>query len=336
MLSRVADCLYWMSRYLERAEHTARLLDVNLDQRLDQSPATAERRWDRLLVSLAIPSPAEGMGDAYSITETLTCNLTNVASIASCIMSARENARQVREQVNSEMWEQLNRLFLTVRQTSMEGLWQAGPHEFLQAVKEGAHLFQGITDATMSHGEGWQFIQIGRCIERAFTTAMLLDAYARTLFDPAWLLRQGDGDGAAESEDGPAGAAPDYLEWVGLLKSCTAFEAYCKVYTATIQPERVAEFLLLNAEFPRSIRFTAAAAQTALQAEGRLAGRHGAGRAERLAGRLRASLDYAQVDEILAEGIDGYLRSIRQQCAGIHDAIYQTYIAYPVDAALVS
>ncbi len=334
MLSRVADCLYWMSRYLERAEHTARLLDVNLDQRLDQSPATAERRWDRLLVSLAIPPLAEGMGDAYSITETLTCNLTNVASIASCIMSARENARQVREQVNSEMWEQLNRLFLTVRQTSMEGLWQAGPHEFLQAVKEGAHLFQGITDATMSHGEGWQFIQIGRCIERAFTTAMLLDAYARTLFDPARLLRQGDG--AAESEDGPASAAPDYLEWVGLLKSCTAFEAYCKVYTATIQPERVAEFLLLNAEFPRSIRFTAAAAQTALQAEGRLAGRHGAGRAERLAGRLRASLDYAQVDEILAEGIDGYLRSIRQQCAGIHDAIYQTYIAYPVDAALVS
>ncbi len=332
MLSRVADCLYWMSRYLERAEHTARLLDVNLDQRLDQSPATAERRWDRLLVSLAIPSPAEGMGDAYSITETLTCNLTNSASIASCIMAARENARQVREQVNSEMWEQLNRLFLTVRQTSMEGLWQSGPHEFLQAVKEGAHLFQGITDATMSHGEGWQFIQIGRCIERASTTAMLLDAYARTLFDPARLPRHADGEG----EDGPIGAAPDYLEWVGLLKSCTAFEAYCKVYTATIQPERVAEFLLLNAEFPRSIRFTAAATQAALQAVARLAGRHSAGRAERLAGRLRASLDYAQVDEILAEGIESYLRSIRTQCVGIHDAIYQTYLAYPVDAALVS
>jgi len=338
MLSRVADCLYWMSRYLERAEHTARLLDVNLDQRLDQSPAMAERRWDRLLVSLAIPPLAEGMGDAYSITETLTCNLTNIASIASCIMSARENARQVREQVNSEMWEQLNRLFLTVRQTSMEGLWQAGPHEFLQAVKEGAHLFQGITDATMSHGEGWQFIQIGRCIERASTTAMLLDAYARTLFDPARLPHHDEGSGEGAGEDGLAGAAPDYLEWVGLLKSCTAFEAYCKVYTATIQPERVAEFLLLNAEFPRSIRFTAAATQAALQAVARRGGRHGTGtgRAERLAGRLRASLDYAQVDEILTEGIDGYLQSVRQQCLGVHDAIYQTYIAYPVDAALVS
>lgn len=327
MLSRVADCLYWMSRYLERAEHTARLLDVNLDQRLDQSPGSAERRWDRLLWALSLPSSAYGSSDAYTVTEALTCNMRISSSIASCIVAARENARQVREQINSEMWEQLNRLFLHVRHTSMDGLWQAGPHEFFQAVKEGAHLFQGITDATMSYGEGWQFIQIGRCIERSGATATLLDAYADAVVE----ARREDEMEAMASLD-----APGYLEWVGLLKSCTAFEAYCKVYTASIQPDRVVEFLLLNAEFPRSLRFTVTTAQTALLAVSRSANGRGSGRAQRLAGRLRASLDYAQVDEVVDEGLHGYLRSIGAQCDEIHAAIYETYIGYPVEAALIS
>ncbi|GAB4207020.1 MAG: alpha-E domain-containing protein [Roseiflexaceae bacterium] len=316
MLSRVADSLYWMSRYLERAEHTARLLDVNLNQMLDQTPELAEQRWDRLLTTLHA-AVADGKPDrAYAITETLTFAAANPVSIVACIGAARENARQVREQISSEMWEQINRLYLQVRRTSMEQIWNDEPHEFFKAVREGAHLFQGITDATMSHGEGWQFIQVGRFIERAINTAVLVDTHFLA-------LPQGEDSDTQE-----------YLEWVGLLKSCTAFEAYCKVYTANVQPQQVAEFLLLNADFPRSVRFSASMIQTSLQAIADSTGQRHRGQAERLAGRLRAGLDYGQVDEILAENLHGYLENIQRQCVQIHMALHQTFITYPIDAAL--
>jgi uncharacterized alpha-E superfamily protein len=160
-----------------------------------------------------------------------------------CIATARENARQVRELISSEMWEQLNLLFLQVKQTSMEYIWDAEPHKFLNSVKGGIYLFQGITDATMNHSEGWHFIRFGRFLERATATAALLDAH--------FSLFQTD---LVENEDEPL----DYLSWVGLLRSCASFEAYCKVYTAMIRPANVAEFLILNPEAPRSLRFACA------------------------------------------------------------------------------
>ncbi len=317
MLSRVADSLYWMSRYLERAEHTARLLDVNLHQMLDQSPETAGQRWVRVLASLHAPAPTCGNPDAYQITHTLTFDPQNKNSIVACIAAARENARQVREQISSEMWEQLNRLYLHVRRTEMDEVWNGEPHQFFQAVKEGAHLFRGITDATLSHGEGWQFIQVGCFLERAAATAALLDVHFG-----AFLATR------------PPTTALNYLEWVALLKSGTAFEAYCKVYTADIKPECIAEFLLLNADWPRSVRFAADTIQSALQAIAAATGTRNAGRAERLAGRLRAALDYGQVDEIMADNLHAYLESIQRQCAAIHTAIHQIYIAYPVETVL--
>jgi uncharacterized alpha-E superfamily protein len=168
MLSRVADSLYWMSRYLERAEHTARLLSVGLNQTLDQTPQSAAPRWGRTLAALQTPLPSD---DPYTITRVLTFDAANPGSISSCIALARENARQVREQISSEMWEQLNRLYLRVKEANIAELWEGEPQEFFQAVKEGAHLFQGITDATMSHGEGWHFIEVGRYLERVGATA---------------------------------------------------------------------------------------------------------------------------------------------------------------------
>ncbi len=316
MLSRVADSLYWMSRYLERAEHTARLIDVNLHQMLDQTPDIAGRRWERLLASLRVP-PLGGSYDAYSITHMLTFDLENSASIAACIAAARENARQVREQISSEMWEQLNRLFLHVKYTDRNEFWKGEPHEFFQTVKQGAHLFQGITDATMNHGEGWQFIQLGRAIERAGATTVLLDAHFVALL-PA------------------TSSAADYLAWIGLLKSCTAFEAYCKVYTADVRSDQVVEFLLFNAEFPRSVRFAVGVIYGALQSIANTTSMPNPGRVERLIGRLRASVDYGQVDEIMNGSMHTYLESIQRQCAQIHNAIQQVYIAYPIDIALAS
>ncbi|MEN9937557.1 MAG: hypothetical protein RLZZ387_4136 [Chloroflexota bacterium] len=318
MLSRVADSLYWMSRYLERAEHTARLLDVNLNQMLDQSPATAGRRWERLLSSLRVEIALDRGGDPQPLIQALTFDAGRLESIVACVAAARENARQVREQISSEMWEQLNRLYLQLRRTSTDEVWRGEPHEFFRSVKEGAHLFQGITDATLSHGEGWHFIQVGRYLERATATAALLDSH----FSAA---------AAARAQ----GSELDSLDWVGLLKSCTAFEAYCKVHTADVQPERALEFLLLSADFPRSVRFSASQVQRALHAIGSVTGARGATRVDRPAGRLRAALDYGQADEIM-DDIRPYLENIQRQCALIHTAVYQVYISYPADVAIAS
>ena len=320
MLSRVAESLYWMSRYLERAEHTARLIDVQLNQMLDQAGGDSSLRWHRLLHSLHTPPP-EGAIDAYSVTQALTFDASRTSSIASCIAAARENARQVREQISSEMWEQLNRLFLQVKGTSMEQMWFAEPHKFLNSVKEEIYLFQGITDATMSHSEGWHFIRLGRFLERATSTAALLDEHFSVL-----LTEQ------TEDESEPL----DYLSWIGLLLSCASFEAYCKVYTAVIRPPHIAEFLLLNAEAPRSLRFACAMMQGALQAIAKATSARNSGRVERLIGRLRASLDYYQIEEILSGDMHEYLESIQRLCALIHSGLYQSYIAYPIEVALTS
>lgn len=326
MLSRVADNLYWMSRYLERAEHTTRLLDVNLNLMLDETSTKAGRRWDRVLQALGNPKDIAWAGDPYALMRALTFNTANKASILSCIISARENSRHVREQISTEQWHRLNSLYLQVTRPEMQSAMHAEalssdiaqPTEFLQSVMEAVHQFQGVTDSTMSHGEGWQFIQVGRYIERASATAMLLIAYHEDLW--------------SNPEKIPEGT--EYLEWMGLLRSATALEAYCKVYTADLTPDWILEFLLLNKEFPHSIRFSIDSLQAALE---NIQGDSGRSRAEalrRLGGRLQASLDYSSVDEILNQDVVAYLRSIQAQCNVIHHTIYELYVDYSIEAAL--
>jgi uncharacterized alpha-E superfamily protein len=325
MLSRVADSLYWMSRYLERAEHTTRLLDVNLNLMLDESSHSSERRWQRVLQSLGKPRRVKWTGNPYELTRTLTFDTGVKASVLSCIISARENSRHVREQISTEQWHRLNSLYLQVTrpelQTSMqaEALIQSdeAPAAFLQQVMEAVHQFQGVTDSTMSHGEGWQFIQVGRSLERASATARLLEAY----HDDLWAE-----PGAADSNE--------YLEWMGLLRSATAFEAYCKVYTADLTPERILEFLLLDAEFPHSLRFSIDAMQHALTAIDQAGGGIRVDVLSRLAGRVQASLAYSSVDDIFERGVIPYLFRIQEQCGEIHSAIYELYIDYSIQSAL--
>lgn len=319
MLSRVADSLYWMSRYLERAEHTARLLDVDLQLRLDQSPESGAGRWRRLLDACQAVPPDDGRIDAQSLTYILTLDRTNPSSILSCVASARENLRQVREQCSSEMWEQLNRLYLQVNSTTSGEAWLLHSHIFFRAVQDGAHLFQGVTDSTMSHGEGWQYIQLGRFVERTDALARLIGTHFGSMAHP---LHQ-----TVESEE--------YLEWVGLLKSCAAFEAYCKAYTAELRPIRVAEFLLLNKEFPHSVRFSVDMVHAALAAIGEMTERK-AEQPVRLAGRLQATLNFSQIEEIMASGASGYVDSVRWQCAQAHTAIHQVYFDYSVETSLLS
>jgi uncharacterized alpha-E superfamily protein len=325
MLSRVADSLYWMSRYLERAEHTTRLLDVNLNLMLDEGPTGAERRWQRVLQALGRPKGVEWEGDPYALTRTLIFDTGNKATILSCIIAARENSRHVREQISTEQWHRLNSLYLQVTRPDLQSNGAQSlpeetsqPTEFLQSVMEAVHQFQGVTDSTMNHGEGWQFIQVGRYIERASATALLLEAYHEDLWEHPEHIAEGN----------------EYLEWMGLLRSATAFEAYCKVYTADLTPDRIFEFLLLDEEFPHSVRFSIDSLQCALE---KIQGDTGRGRAEtlrRLSGRLQSSLNYSSVDEILSQDIVPYLRGIQSQCRGIHETIYELYVDYSIQTAL--
>jgi uncharacterized alpha-E superfamily protein len=312
MLSRVAESLYWMSRYLERAEHTARVIKVQLNLMLERETEDDDRHWKRTLKSLGIDLTEVKEGEAQAAAKSLIHSTGSRSSIVSCIMAARENSRQVREQVSSEMWEQLNRMFIDVNRSGADESWDVG--DFLQAIKDGAHLFQGITDSTMTHGEGWQFIQAGRSIERASALATLLGVHFREFYGRV--------------------ADPEPLEWIGLLRSCTAFEGYCKAYTADLRPDRIAEFLVLNPSFPHSIRFSADALETAMKQIGAEVSSRRSARVERIAGRMQATLAFGQIDEIMTGGLQAYLETVLRQCSQAHGALYQTYIAYPIEAAL--
>ena len=325
MLSRVADNLYWMSRYLERAEHTTRILEVNLNLMLDEGPASADRRWQRVLLALGNPKGVTWNGNPYALTRCLTFDTGNKSSILAFLISARENSRNVREQISTEMWARLNSLYLQITRPEMHSdmhaealLPEAEPTEFLGHVMEAVHQFQGVTDSTMSHGEGWQFIQVGRFLERASATNLLLEAYHQELW--------AEPDRPAEGNE--------YLEWMGLLRSATAFEAYCKVYTADLTPDWILEFLLLDREFPHSLRFSIDSLQCALQAIQLESGKTRAEELQRIAGRLSASLRFASVDEILNGDVVAYLHNIQQQCQSIHQTIYHLYVDYSIQAAL--
>lgn len=319
MLSRVANCLYWMSRYLERAEHTARLIDVDLQLGLDQSPLAGSERWRRVFEALQVPEFLIGTLNSVSVAQTLTLNRSNPSSIFCCVAAARDNLRHVREQCSSEMWENLNRLYLQtidIPQTETSVLQST---EFFQSVQEGGYLFQGIADSTMTHGEGWHYMQLGRFVERMETVAALVGTHFKRLSEPP-----------DQSVDGA-----EYLEWVGLLKSCDAFEAYCKAYSAELRPQRVAEFLLLTLEFPHSLRFSAEKIHTALRLAGDLTKRN-AELPVRLAGRLRATLSLTPIEEIMAEGVHDYLSTVRRQCGEVHGAVHQIYFDYPVESSFAA
>lgn len=329
MLSRVADCLYWLSRYLERAEHTARLIDVNLNLMLDQSPAVSGPRWFRLQACL-IPAPAAvGGSDPSGAARALAFDLLHRASFASCLAAARENARaivaclaasrenarQVRESISSEMWQQLNRLFLDLRKTDLEAAWDAQPHDFFQAIDTGAQHFRGVTDGTMCHDEGWHFLRVGQFLERATSLATLLDVIGVELLNP----------------NRPESPREDHLEWLGLLRSCVATEAYSRSQSAELRPERIVQFLLLDPSFPHALRFAVDRVGESLTAISEATQLRNA-RAERLAGRLRATLAYAQIDEIFGPGLHPFLTHVMTQLGEIQLAVHQTYVEAGLDA----
>lgn len=314
MLSRVADHLYWMSRYLERAEHTSRVMAVMLESMVEQTSEDAEAAWRRAIAALSGAKFASQATDAFGIAHALAFENLNPSSLLTSLQLARDNARQVREQISTEMWSHLNQLYLRLSPTDLRGDFGDNPALIFRDTLGALHTFEGIAYSTMRHGEGWYFIQLGRYIERAQLISRLVD------------LHVGSGSRAFPSAR--------YTDWVGLLKSCTAFEAYCKVYTADIRPEQIAEFLLLDPEFPHSVRFAVESMREALArvAVGAPPARRAA--CDRLAGRLKANVDYGRIDELMGGDIAVFLAAITMQCEQIHDAVYESYIAYGAETVL--
>jgi uncharacterized alpha-E superfamily protein len=313
MLSRVADSLYWMARYLERAEQTTRLLDANIQLMLEQKPDAVQRQLSRIHLSLGAPFRIEGSLSVPALEHALIFDAKVPSSIISCVMAARENARQVREQISSEMWSELNGLYHFVKRYEAEDLEQQLPLEFLTEVRRNISLFKGETDATMSHGEEWWFLQIGRHIERAVNTSTMLKVHAAEL------------SGEADIE---------HLELLALLRSCNAFEAYLKRYTAEFSAELIVEFLLLNPQHPHSILFSVRRLADSLAALPDVSSRGQRSRVERLAGRLVATLSYSSVEELMSGGLHSALENVIRQCAQLHAGIHQAYIDYPIEASL--
>jgi len=319
MLSRVADSLYWMARYIERAEHTARLLAVKLESMIEQSPEDADASWTRLLAALSSEEHVDTAPDAFAITKALAFDRANPSSLVSSLRAARDNARQIREQLSTEVWEHINRLYLRTQSATIDAIWVHQPARFFRDILEDLFTLGGVTYTTLRHGEGWHFLELGRAIERAQLVSRLLDIHFGVI---------------APGYSGEQPPPPKYFDWLVLLKFCSAFEPYCKEYTAAVQPEKIAEFLLFDAEFPHSVRFSVERIVEALNAVAPGAPQSRRAACGRLAGRLKAAVDFGQIDELTGGSIDTFLVNISRQCEDIHKAVFAAYVAYDAETVL--
>jgi uncharacterized alpha-E superfamily protein len=306
-----------MSRYIERAENVARVIDVNLNLMLDL-PLGSTEQWQPLVDTTGDNRAFKeryGRATRQKVIHFLAFDLDNPNSIVSCVRTARENARSVREVISSEMWEQINQFYLMVNRATARVESLTEPQEFFASVKTASQLVAAVTDATMTHGEGWHFSRLGRELERADKTSRILDV-------KYFLLLPTVAD---------VGTTFDDIQWAAVLRSASAFEMYRKRH-GRIAPNRIVEFLVFDPEFPRAIRYCAMAARESVHAISGTA--HGMFRnpGERLLGELCSELAYAQVDEIIAKGLHEYLDELQTKMNGVSGGIYDTFFAARVDA----
>lgn len=312
MLSRVAESIYWMSRYIERAENVARFLDVNLHTMLDLV-VDDHQRWDPLVATTGDHEEFRkrfGSATQETVTEFLTFDRSNPNSIISSLSAARRNAKSVREIISSEMWEHVNKFFLMVQSAAGNGQAKHSPHDFFNEVKLASQLFTGVTDATMSHGEPWHFARMGRLLERADKTSRILDVKYFMLYP--------------RSED--QGTPYDNLQWASLLRSTSALEMYRKRFQL-ISPRKVADFLILDREFPRAIHYCLIKAEESLHAVTLSPPGTFRDAAEQRLGRLRSELDFADINEVIDEGLHQFLDSFQKKLNKVGDAVFETFFA---------
>jgi uncharacterized alpha-E superfamily protein len=295
MLSRTADHLFWMSRYTERAENTARMLDVNYQTSLlPQSAAVAQVGWQGMLsISELMPAYTAKHGEIkpQRVMEFMVKDGQNPSSIVSCLRAARENARAVRGSLTTEAWETQNQTWLEVNRMIREGEFERDPGQFFEWVKFRSHLSRGVTVGTMLMDEALHFMRLGTFLERADNTARLLDVKFHAV--------ESDFFGAASEKD----QEYDFYHWRAILRSVSGFEIYRKVYRDVIKPERVADLLILRADMPRSLH----ASMNEVVSNLDWVANDQSGETRRRAGKLRSELKYGSIDEILTNGLHAFL-----------------------------
>jgi len=322
VLSRVAESVYWMSRYAERAENAARFLDVSLQVSLDL-PEAHGNPWAAVVAATGdeeVFATRYGAATRDSVVRFLTIDPSSPNSILSCLQRARDNARSIREAISSEMWEQLNKWYLLVREFAASPTVVDDPHELLAAVKDASHLFVGTTYLTMTHNEGWHFGRLGRVLERADQTSRIVDAKQALI-----------GPGVQSSEPDEH---LDSVDLTALLRSVSALEMYRKRH-GRIEHPQVMAFLVLDKWFPRSIRHCLGKAQRSLGAITSPTSETSSTLPERLLGRLAAYYEYAAIEEILDEGLKGHMDSLQSKLNDVSLAIFDTFFATRPDPVAV-
>ncbi len=297
MLSRTADHLFWMARYMERAENTARMLDVNYQTSLlPQTADTTEQGWRGLLSISELTGSFSQKYQAVaaaSVMDFMVRDETNPSSIVACLHAARENARAVRGALTTEVWETQNQTWLEFNRMLADDSFERDPGALFEWVKFRSHLSRGVTVGTMLQDEALHFLRIGTFLERADNTARLLDVKFQA-------LAGGDYFGPGSAKEG---MEIDFYHWSAILRSVSGFEIYRKVYRNVIQPAKVAELLVLRPDMPRSL----AACMNDVVSNLEMVANQQSDETLRRAGRLRADLQYARIDEILATGLHAFL-----------------------------
>jgi uncharacterized alpha-E superfamily protein len=311
MLCRVAEQIFWTSRYVERAIAVSRLLDVTLHLELDAGDDETLDLWQPLLGAGVAD---DGAWSPTAVRRYLAFDLNNPTSVASCIRLARTAARGIRESISSEMWEQLNSLFLFLSEPDLQEHAEDDPHRVYKRVREGAQTFQGLAESTLAHGEDWQFLRLGMFLERATNVARVLTLQGHLL-----------------TPDTDMSRTDETVRWLAVLRSCGSAEAYARYYSLRVEPARVIEFLLLNALFPQSVRFSLNAAWDALS---EIANDEPAGEvnsAVRAMGRVRAIVEHSAVDEVLEAGLGATLDVVQRRIADVADHVTRIYLRDQVE-----
>lgn len=312
MLSRVADSIYWMCRYIERAENVARFMDVNLQLILD-SIMLQHEQWEPLVKvtgDVELFNQKYGYASQQNVIQFLTFDSDYPNSILSCLVSARENARSIREIISSEMWEQVNKFYLLVKDAAEDESVLDRSHDFFCEVKRSSHLFTGLTMDTMSHGEGWHFSRLGRLIERADKTSRILDVKYFLLLPQVEYV----------------GTPYDNIQWSAVLKSASGLEMYRKRFQQ-ITPRQVVDFLIFDSEFPRAIGYCLQKAEDSLRRiTGTVSGTY-SNPAERKLGRLNVDLRFTDAQAVMVSGVHEFLDHFQLKLNGVGDAIFETFFA---------
>lgn len=319
MLSREADALFWVGRYLERAEATARLVDVQFHAALESPlPSSDPQSLWRSILEIsgddAIFRARYGEPSERNLIRFMVFDLDQPNSVVSCVRAARANAQGVREVISSEMWEALNIGFLDLLNWDVDKMLSTSPHSFLAGVRNRCHLFYGLAERTMLIGDAMHFLKAGIFLERADQVSRLTDVLVRELTGGDYLLEEGE--------------TFDTHGWIACLKSASAFEAFRKTYRGGITPDNVLSFLILDWEFPSSAHHAVSQLERCLRSISHSQGRRYANDAERLAGRLHADLSFMTVADMRAAGLHEFFDRIEARCSEIGSAITHTYLRH--------